>query len=153
MAYLRGDWWVGWALDNLCLLSGARPQTDPVTAISPYPPYVSWRVAYGARDRLYAAGLSGGRLRHCNARHEGISRRLAWFPPIRVHYTTFDKSGHLAPHGSCSLRATLRGQSAVISSDQSNSSATIYSPGNAHPRARFRLIKFKGLPGQQSHPL
>jgi hypothetical protein len=40
-------------------------------------------------------------------------------------YTTFAKSGHRAPHWSFKLRACLRGQSAVISSDQSNSFASM----------------------------
>jgi hypothetical protein len=28
-----------------------------------------------------------GALRHCHAAHEVISRRLAWFPLLRVRYT------------------------------------------------------------------
>jgi hypothetical protein len=35
--------------------------------------------------------------------------------------TTFDRSGHVAPHMSLKFRACFRGQSAVISSGQSNS--------------------------------
>jgi len=42
----------------------------------------------------------------------------------RLSHTTFDRSGHHAPHWSFKLRACLRGQSAVISSDQSNSLAS-----------------------------
>jgi hypothetical protein len=38
-----------------------------------------------------------------------------------LSHTTFDKSGHRAPHWSFKVFACLRGQSAVISSDQSNS--------------------------------
>jgi hypothetical protein len=41
----------------------------------------------------------------------------------RAPHTSFDSSGHLAPHGSCSLLATLRGQSA--SGSQSNSFASM----------------------------
>jgi hypothetical protein len=45
-------------------------------------------------------------------------------PPVNLH-TTFDKSGHHAPHISFKFIACLRGQSAVISSLQSNSLASI----------------------------
>ena len=41
--------------------------------------------------------------------------------PIR--YTTFDRSAHRAPHGSCSFLATLRGQ--LASGSHSNSFASI----------------------------
>src|SRR5215472_13680954 len=41
-----------------------------------------------------------------------------------LSHTTFDRSGHRAPHWSFKFRACLRGQSAVISSDHSNSLAS-----------------------------
>jgi hypothetical protein len=44
-------------------------------------------------------------------------------PASASAYSTFGKSGHLAPHWSFKFRACFRGQSAVISSDQSNSLA------------------------------
>jgi hypothetical protein len=57
---------------------------------------------------------------------QSLSTRLAGFGKRYIEdYTTFDRSGHLAPHWSFKLRARFRGQSAVISSDQSNSLASM----------------------------
>jgi hypothetical protein len=60
----------------------------------------------------------------------GLGATFDWSPlsaPKRTwtsrlgHHSTFGRSGQIAPHGSLSLRACLRGQSAVISSVHVNS--------------------------------
>jgi hypothetical protein len=59
--------------------------------------------------------------RYGSSAARGDSRAVTHRQPLQ---TTFDRSGHRAPHESCSLRAILRGQSAVISFDHSNSFAS-----------------------------
>ena len=74
--------------------------------------------------RFHDTSLSGSlfpRFWHCPS----LLPRQDSIEPCPERYTTFGKSGHLAPHWSFKFRACFRGQSAVISSDHVNSLASI----------------------------
>jgi hypothetical protein len=58
-------------------------------------------------------------------RHARIEDRTWSRPEVSGLSNPFDKSGQRAPHMSLRLFACLRGQSAVISSDHSNSLASM----------------------------
>ena len=82
----------------------------------------SYHASSHHRARFHDTSLSGSlfpRLWHCPS---SLPRQDA-IESCPKCYTTFDRYGNLAPHGSCSFLATLRGQSAAGS--HSNSFASI----------------------------
>jgi hypothetical protein len=105
----------------------------------------------GSLPRSLSDALSSRRKRHCKKSYHASGHHRARFhdTSIRAHsfrasgivrlryprqafiescpkrYTTFGRSGHLAPHWSYRFARRLRGQSAMISSDQSDSLASI----------------------------
>jgi hypothetical protein len=101
----------------------------------------------GSLPRTLSNALSLRRKRHCKKSYHASSHHRARFHdtslsgslfrasgivrlryPVKTRpkrYTTFGRSGHRPPHWSFKFRASFRGQSAVISSDQSNSFASM----------------------------